>query len=82
MWSSYLCVPCTSQPHVRKSLDSAHSRQFDDSASYLEPVTPLPEPKLPDLDLPQSTFDLATTFDSIMAEATSVLAAIEEAEPE
>lgn len=53
----------------RKSRDSVLSQQspFDDSVSIAESViAPLPEPKLPDLDLPQSSLDLTITFDSIL----------------
>jgi hypothetical protein len=54
----------------RHSRDSVLSQQppFDDNASIAESVVaPLPEPKLPDLDLPQATLDLSVTFDSILA---------------
>ncbi|TCD68900.1 hypothetical protein EIP91_009450 [Steccherinum ochraceum] len=39
---------------------------------------PLPEPKLPDLDLPQSELDLTMTFDSIFAEMAASKAAEQE----
>ncbi|KAI0690569.1 hypothetical protein BC835DRAFT_171706 [Cytidiella melzeri] len=54
----------------RMSRDSVLSQQppFDDNASMAESIiTPLPEPKLPDLDLPQATLDLTMTFDTILS---------------
>ncbi|KAI0818791.1 hypothetical protein BC629DRAFT_1435613 [Irpex lacteus] len=53
-------------------LSAGHSQQqhLDDNASIAESViAPLPEPKLPDLDLPQSSLDLDLnlTFESILA---------------
>ena len=69
---------------IRKSLDSTHSHQLDETASFQEgsAAAPLPEPRLPDLDLPQSELDLTTTFESILAESTTVADTIEQAEPE
>lgn len=71
-------------PHPRKSLESTRSyQQQDDAASFQEgPVMPLPQPQLPDLDLPQSELDLTTTFESILAESIAVEETIAKAEPE
>ncbi|KAI0093916.1 hypothetical protein BDY19DRAFT_902619 [Irpex rosettiformis] len=45
---------------------------LDDNASIAESVVaPLPEPKLPDLDLPQSSLDLTMTFDTILSSANT-----------
>ncbi|KIP09609.1 hypothetical protein PHLGIDRAFT_126195 [Phlebiopsis gigantea 11061_1 CR5-6] len=58
--------------NVRRSIDSSRSKQFDDTASIAESViAPLPEPRLPDLDLPQSELDLTMTFESIMSAVVS-----------
>ena len=58
--------------NVRRSIDSSRSKQFDDTASIAESViAPLPEPRLPDLDLPQSELDLTMTFESIMSDSVS-----------
>ncbi|EKM55608.1 uncharacterized protein PHACADRAFT_256341 [Phanerochaete carnosa HHB-10118-sp] len=55
--------------NVRRSIESSH---LGDTASIAESViTPLPEPRLPDLDLPQSELDLSTTFESILSESSS-----------
>lgn len=53
---------------ANRNLEPSSHQQFDDTASIAESfLAPLPEPRLPDLDLPQSSFDL--TFDSILSEA-------------
>ncbi|KAI0341580.1 hypothetical protein BDW22DRAFT_1358401 [Trametopsis cervina] len=54
---------------VRKSLESVRSHQtFDETASIAESfIAPLPEPKLPDLDLPQSEFDFESILSSVIA---------------
>lgn len=58
--------------NVRRSVDSSQHKQFDDTASIAESViAPLPEPRLPDLDLPQSELDLTMTFESILAVAAA-----------
>ena len=58
--------------NARRSIDSSRSKQFDDTASIAESViAPLPEPRLPDLDLPQSELDLTMTFESIMSDSVS-----------
>ena len=63
----------------RQSLESTLTHQsLDDAASFVESIAPLPEPVLPDLDLPQSDLDLTTTYHSIMQEVVKVT----EAEPE
>ncbi len=54
----------------RDSVLSLQQQHLDDNASIAESViAPLPEPKLPDLDLPQSSLDLDLnlTFESILA---------------
>ena len=58
----------------RMSRDSVLTKHtaFDDNASIAESVlAPLPEPKLPDLDLPQSSLDLNLTFESILSSANT-----------
>ena len=52
--------PYTRDPHRLDGIDNS-------DAASIAPL-PLPEPKLPDLDLPQSELDLTMTFDSIFAE--------------
>lgn len=60
--------------HSRKSLDTPH--QHDDAASFVDsPIATIPEPRLPDLDLPQSELDLTTTFESILSDMVTVAAA-------
>lgn len=52
-------------PNLTRSLNPAHHKHFDDNASIAESViTPLPEPKLPDLDL--SALDLTMSLESIL----------------
>lgn len=64
--------------NARRSLEAS---QLDDTASIAESViAPLPEPRLPDLDLPQSELDLTTTFETILAESISSASA--QTEPE
>lgn len=54
---------------VKRSHEPAHQQHFDDTASIAESViTPLPEPKLPDLDL-SSALDLTISLESILATA-------------
>ncbi|GJE86921.1 hypothetical protein PsYK624_030040 [Phanerochaete sordida] len=66
--------------NVRRSIESSH---IDDTASIAESViAPLPEPRLPDLDLPQSELDLTTTFESILAESIASGSAATEPETE
>ncbi len=68
--------------HARKRSDTSYV-DTDDGASILSdsPLPPLPEPRLPDLDLPQSELDLTTTFASILAESEDTHI-VPEAEPE
>jgi outer membrane murein-binding lipoprotein Lpp len=68
-------------PSVRNTRRSIE--QFEDTVSTADGViAPLPEPKLPDLDLPQSELDLTMTFDSIMSESSSVSSTSTAPEPE
>ncbi|CAL1704544.1 unnamed protein product [Somion occarium] len=70
------------------SSNDARSYQSGDRASDLleqaqpdtvdDDIAPLPEPRLPDLELPQSELDLTVTFESLLSEVTGKTAEPEE----